>query len=139
MIEFLYQQSNLNIFIIVALLTIAMAYLTMFVIKRFLTLRETYEDNTVVSNISSITGIVYGVLAGLSALYLLDNISYTKQVVQREANAAANIYMDSRSLSSAAGKNIQLVLRDYLQIVIDDEWKLMREGKVIQNGNYAAI
>jgi hypothetical protein len=107
----------------------------MLIVKRFIIVKETYEDNAVTANISSIIGVIYGVLAGLSALYLLNNISYTNEVVQREASAAANIYQVSKFIKDPAKKEIQSQLSTYLKTVINEEWPLMKAGKAIRDGN----
>ena len=133
MYHYLSQQSDSMIFFLTLAALIIMSLFSMLIVKRFIVVKETHEDNAVTANISSIIGVIYGVLAGLSALYLLNNIDYTNQVVQREASAAANIYQVSKFIKEPTRSEIQKQLQQYLNIVIQNEWPLMKKGEQIKD------
>lgn len=98
-----------------------------------------YKYNPVIGNISSLIGIIYGVLAGLMALYLINNINYTADAVQREANAVANLYRDSKWLKDPTRTDIQTQIKKYLSRLVDTEWPLMKKGKSVDNGGGVLI
>jgi len=138
MLDFLYQQSDLMVFVIVAAMLILISAIALLVIKHYFMVKGTYEDNAVIANISSIIGVIYGVLAGLSALYLLNNISYSYEVVQKEASSAANVYQLTKFLKEPVQSDIQQQLRHYLEVVINDEWPLMSKRKPINDNDLIA-
>ena len=53
--------------------------------------------------------------------------------MQREANAVADIYRDSKWLKEPAHANIQGQIKTYLKRVIEIEWPIMQDGTVVGN------
>ena len=53
--------------------------------------------------------------------------------VQREANATANIYRDSKWLQEPSRVQIQAEIKNYITEVINVEWPLMQKGKQIDD------
>src|SRR5579872_4471129 len=129
MLNYLYQLSDLSIFMILSFLTISLSVASILLSKRLIFFRLRYRDNTTISSISSLIGIIYGVLVGFIALYLIDNNDRASNAVLQEANAVANIYRDSQWLKVPTQKQIREQLGSYLNKVIHIEWPLMREGK----------
>jgi hypothetical protein len=68
---------------------------------------------------------------GLTALYLINNVSATADAVQREANATANIYRATKWLKNPTQTTIRTDIKAYLHQAIEKEWPLMEEGKTI--------
>lgn len=126
---FIYNLSDFFIFLFVAAFTIIITYVIVLLIKHFFTVRTSYEDNAVIGSVSAVIGVIYGVLAGITALYQLNNIDYTANIVQQEANAVAGIYQDSLFLPQPVRGNVQKQLVNYLDIVVNVEWPLMKHGK----------
>ncbi|HSW70375.1 MAG TPA: DUF4239 domain-containing protein [Gammaproteobacteria bacterium] len=129
MLDYLYRLSNLSIFIVLAVITIALAVGSILLSKRYLFFRLKYRDNATISSISSLIGIIYGVLVGFIALYLIDNNDQATNAVLREASAVANVYRDSQWLTEPTQGQLQKQLENYIDKVIHVEWPLMREGK----------
>ncbi|MBA3660998.1 MAG: DUF4239 domain-containing protein [Gammaproteobacteria bacterium] len=128
MLQGIYQLSDLNIFIGLAFIFIIMSVPVIFIVRRYVPIELRYRDNPVIGNISALISIIYGVLVGLMALYLINNISYTADAVQREANAVADIYRDTRLLKDPQRSQIQTTLKNYLERVINVEWTTMKNG-----------
>lgn len=133
MVDFLYSISDLKLFILLICFFLLISVVSMVVIKRILPIQLRYKDNAVIANISSLIAIIYGVLASLMALYLINNVNYTDDAVQREANAIANIYRDSKVLPLPVHVKIKKQLQNYIQIVRQNEWPLMKKGKKINH------
>lgn len=129
MFDSFYQLSDFEIFILISAFILCLTTLAVFLIRRVLPMHLRYRDNAVIGNIASTVGVIYGVLVGLTALYLFNNNSYTSDAVQREANAVANIYRDSKWLKNPARDNIQMDIKNYIKKVIDIEWPLMERNK----------
>lgn len=131
MVSNLSQLSDLSIFVLVSGVAVVVSIIAIFLVKRYIPLDFRYKDNGVIANTSSLINVLYGVLAGLTALYLINNNSYTTDAVQREASAVANIYRASEYLSESSKAEIHVEIVKYLQDVINVEWPLMEQGKRI--------
>jgi hypothetical protein len=132
----LFQLSDLAIFILLASLAIVISIVAIFLVKRLIPIEFRYKDNSIIANTSSLINVLYGVLAGLTALYLINNNSYTTDAVQREASAVANVYRGSQYLKGPVKEEIRVEIIKYLNDVINIEWPLMQKGKHIdENGD----
>jgi len=133
MFNFLYEIPNAYLFLLLNIFFISTSILGVFLVRRFMQVEVRYRDNPVLGNVVSLIGIIYGVLVGLTALYLINNVGYTADAVQREANSVANIYRDSRWLDDPVKTEIKTTLTNYLNEVITIEWPLMKSGKILSS------
>jgi hypothetical protein len=129
----LFQLSDLTIFLLLSGIAIFVSIVAIFLVKRFIYLEFRYKDNAVIANTSSLINVLYGVLAGLTALYLINNNGYTTDAVQREASAVANVYRGSQYIKEPAKAQLHIEIIKYLNDVINVEWPLMTEGKRIND------
>lgn len=131
MFDFLVQLPDYYIFAILLAISIPFSILAIVLVKRYIPHGVRYNDNAVLTCTCSLVSLIYGILAGLIALYLINNNNYTADAVLREANSIANIYRDSKWLKEPAQTQIKLSIKNYIQEVINDEWPLMSGGKTI--------
>lgn len=128
MLEFLYHLSDLAIFFLLIIMTIAISLFSIILSKRLILTRLRYRDNATIASISSLIGIIYGVLVGFIALYLIDNNDHASDAVLREASAVANVYRESQWLKPPIPAEIHTQMEAYVATVINKEWPLMRDG-----------
>lgn len=138
MLEYLFLLPDTVLFILLSFIAIFVSVLGVIIVNKCIPLKYRYKDNVVIGNTTALIAVIYGVLAGLSALYLINNNSYASDAVQREASAVADVYRDSRWLKDTSRAKIQIQIKRYLNEVINDEWPLMKFGKEIPNfdGSY---
>lgn len=91
------------------------------------------RDNAVVGNVSASLSVIYGVLVGLTALYLINNINATADAVQREANAVADLYRDMKWLNPPVRHQIKNEIIGYLDHAINQEWPSMKKDKSVDS------
>jgi hypothetical protein len=133
----LYSLSDLAIFLILVGTTISISIIAVLIDKHFIFQKLRYKDNTTIASISSLIGIIYGVLVGFIALYLINNQDHASVAVQREASASANIYEGSKWLPEPYQTLIQKDIHDYIQRVINKEWPRMSNFlSVSPDGDY---
>jgi hypothetical protein len=125
------QISIVNLFILLSVISIAASIFILFVVHRLIPLDMRYKDDGVIGNISQSISIVYGVLVGVIALYLINNISYIDDAVQHEAHAIANVYHDILWVKEPTRSAMQNDISNYLEVVINKEWPLMKRGETI--------
>lgn len=129
MLSFFYSVPDTLILFLLSFFIVTFSVIAIWVIGRLIPLHVRFQDNAVIGSVSQLIGVIYGVLASLMALYLLNNISYTADAVQREANAVADIYRDSRWLTDPSRTQLQALVKQYLNETINIEWPLMEKGE----------
>ncbi len=136
---FLYHLSDTQVFLFLSILIISTSIIAVFIVHKFIPLNLRYKDNGVIGYMSAFVSIIYGVLAGLMALYLINNINYAADAVEHESDAVANIYRDSLWLNPNFRESIHASIRQYLNGVINVEWPKMRNGIPLDSTNEVAI
>ncbi len=135
MFEFLYHMSDALIFLFMVIMTVIFSLFLIVLNKIFIFYKLRYKDNTTTASISSLIGIIYGVLAGLVCLYLMTNNDHASDAALSEGTAAANIYHGSRWLKEPLQQQLQTDLKNYITNVITVEWPEMTEGKTVNVEN----
>jgi hypothetical protein len=130
-IDYLYQTSDLNLFLILSSFFIAISVAALLLIKKFWPLHLRYQENAVIGCTSALVIVIYGVLAGFATLHLINNYNTAIDAIQREANAAANLDRESRELNESLRTKIHEDVKKYITEVINVEWPLMNSGKTI--------
>jgi hypothetical protein len=136
MFGFLFQMSDAAVFLFLTFIFVSVSIIGVFLVKKFLPLHIRYKDDTVIGATSSVISVMFGVLAGFSALYLFNVNSSTSDAVQREANAVANLYRDSQFTNAPIQIHFKQDIIDYLNVVLKDDWNQMSSGNnVSTKGN----
>ncbi len=89
------------------------------------TLREAHD---ITGNLLSVVGTLYAVLLGLVVVDSLVRFERAVDVVQRESNVLADIFLLAGRLPENPRAPIQESCREYARAVVEDEWPLMRKG-----------
>lgn len=139
MLDYLAQLPDLTLFLILTFSFILMSVVGVLLVNKLIPFHIRLQENAVIGTTSSLIAVIYGVLAGLSALYLINNNSYTSDAVQREASAVADVYRDSRWLKPPTRTDIQKQIKNYLNEVITQEWPYMQAGIEVPNYNGSNI
>ncbi|MFI6100514.1 DUF4239 domain-containing protein [Lentzea sp. NPDC051213] len=91
-------------------------------------------------------GSVFSIVAGLHAVLiafilisLFDAANGAEEQVQKEANALVAIDWASDSLPEPVKSKVDQQIRDYVSIVVDEEWPLMREGESVDNRGWNTL
>lgn len=133
MMDSLFRMNDVKLFVSLTCMAIVLSVIVLLLVRKFISLPQRYKDNTVVGNTANVIAVIYGVLADLSALYLINNNSYAADAVQREANAVADIYRDSSLLDRETGSAIETELKLYLAQVINVEWPMLEAGNDVDS------
>lgn len=139
MFEFVYAYSDLTGFLFFCALTIIFSISIIMLSRHAIFNRLLHDDNVITASVASLIGIIYGVLAGFIAVYLLGFNDHASAAVVNESNAVANIYRDSKWLEQPTQKHIQEYLKLYVNYVIDVEWPEMSKGSSPHGKNHQYI
>jgi hypothetical protein len=126
-----FEMPNALLLITLSILFISLSALGVVVVKRIVPNEMRYRDNPIVGNVSALLGVIYGVLVGLTALYLINNINATSEAVQKEANAVADLYRDMKWLEPTVRHDIKNQIILYLDNVTKVEWPLMKKDRTV--------
>lgn len=133
MFDFVFDLPSTFVFVSLVFITVFVSVLLVFLVRKHIPVTMRYQDNAGVANTSALISIIYGVLAGLMALFCINNINYASDAVQREANAVANIYRSSQWLAGPIRSKIIDNVKFYLDEVISVEWVALKNGEMPGN------
>jgi VIT1/CCC1 family predicted Fe2+/Mn2+ transporter len=111
-----------------AAICIGIAFATQALSRRYLPRFQLtfFSDNTYFAR-ALVTST--SILFAFTIIVLWQNLIFTKDLVTKEADAFSKIILHSKIFPSEERKRIEKAIGEYLQIVINKEWPLMREGK----------
>ena len=103
--------------------------LTRRLLQRFFS--QALEDhNEAVGAIIGSYGVFYGITLGLIAVATWDNFDKADDLITREASALAALDRDVGALPAPSSGELRVLLRDYLDFLIDHAWPAHRKGGI---------
>jgi len=73
--------------------------------------------------------LAYTVLLAFVVVVSWQNFDRTVEHTELEANRIADLYRDSGAFPQPGQDEIRVLIKDYVKIVINDEWKLLAKGE----------
>jgi hypothetical protein len=131
MLDFLFHLTDVRLFTLLIGLGFVIALLGVTMVRIIVPHELRLKDNSVIGSVGALVGLIYGVLVGITSLYLINNLTATSDAVQREANGLANIYRSATWLKEPARDNLLLLVKNYLNEATDVEWPAMKRGEAV--------
>jgi hypothetical protein len=103
--------------------------LSVWAARRFVPATREGFDAEVSSQVLGVVASLFGLLLAFVVVIEFQAFSGAGDNVQTEADGLAAIVRDSRSFDDAAGARVRSAIGEYVRAVVDEEWRLMREGK----------
>jgi hypothetical protein len=97
------------------------------------------SQNDVAGPVLTTIGTVLAVILSLMAAGVWQEYDQAAGYVEHEADNIADLYRESWVLPEPSRTKIQLGLQRYVDLVVHDEWPLMRHGKSSAAANRAAV
>ena len=98
-------------------------------VRRFFDVGNLKHHHDVAGPIFSTLGVVYAVLLAFAIVIVWQNFNMTQNNVILEANYYGDIYRDSVGLPEPLRSQLTEEMDDYINAIIDDEWKLLAVGQ----------
>jgi Protein of unknown function (DUF4239) len=114
--------------LLVAVATIV-AVVGMVLVQRLVATERRKQHNDVAGFIYAVLGVSYAVLLGLMLIAVWEQWNEAESVASDEANELAGIFYWAHALPQPEGRHIQGLVRDYAQVVVEEEWPLMEQGR----------
>jgi ABC-type multidrug transport system fused ATPase/permease subunit len=115
--------------ILTVVLPILVAVLGLALVQRLVDRGFREEHNDVSGNIYQVLGTTYAVLLAFVAVIAWQNYDTAQSTVQSEANELAGIYFLANRFSDSDRAQVHNLARSYAQVVVEEEWPRMEEGK----------
>ena len=114
--------------LLVAVATIV-AVVGMVLVQRLVATERRKQHNDVAGFIYAVLGVSYAVLLGLMLIAVWEQWNAAEEVASDEANELAGIFYFAHALPQPEGRHIQELVRDYAQVVVEEEWPAMEQGR----------
>jgi hypothetical protein len=98
-------------------------------VRRFIKVGSLKQHHDIAGPIFSTIGVVYAVLLAFAIVVVWQSFDKTQNDVILEANLYGDIYRDSVGLSEPFRSQLTSAMDDYIDSVINDEWKLLAVGQ----------
>jgi hypothetical protein len=119
--------------VITGLLIVAVAMLVavggLVLVQRLVSTDERKQHNDVAGFIYAVLGVAYAVLLGLMLIAVWEKWNAAETVTYDEANELAGIFYWAHALPQPEGRHIQELALSYGQVVVEEEWPLMAQGR----------
>ena len=119
--------------ILTGLLIVAVAVLIavggLVVVQRLYSTERRKQANDVAGFIYAVLGVAYAVLLGLMLIAVWEKWNEAEAITTDEANELAGIFWFAHTLPQPEGRHIQELARSYAEVVVEEEWPLMAQGK----------
>ena len=119
--------------VLTGLLIVAVATLVavggLVVVQRLYSTERRKQHNDVAGFIYAVLGVSYAVLLGLMLIAVWEQWNAAQDVASDEANELAGIFWFAHALPQPEGRHIQELARSYDQVVVEEEWPLMEQGR----------
>jgi uncharacterized membrane protein YraQ (UPF0718 family) len=121
------------IYIVFGLLMVAVFILIavagLVVVQRVVPSEVRREHNDVAGFIYAVLGVVYAVLIALVVIAVWEDFSTARETAEREANELADVFRLAHQVPQPEGRRLQELAHAYAQVVVEDEWALMGQGR----------
>jgi hypothetical protein len=119
--------------IVTGLILIAVAMVAavggLLLVQRLFSTELRKQANDVAGFIYAVLGVAYAVLLGLMLIAVWEKWNAAETVTTEEANELAGIFYFAHALPPPEGRHIQELVRSYSEVVVEEEWPLMAQGK----------
>jgi hypothetical protein len=99
------------------------------VVQRLYSTERRKQHNDVAGFIYAVLGVSYAVLLGLMLIAVWEQWNAAQDVASDEANELAGIFWFAHALPQPEGRHIQELARSYAEVVVEQEWPLMAQGR----------
>jgi uncharacterized membrane protein YraQ (UPF0718 family) len=87
------------------------------------------EHNDVAGFIYAVLGVIYAVLIALVVIAAWEDFAEARDTVEREASELDDVFRLAHPLPDPEGRQLQELARSYAQVVVEEEWGLMAQGR----------
>ena len=87
------------------------------------------QHNDVAGFIYAVVGVAYAVLLGLTIIAVWERFAEARVVAERESSMLAEVFWIAHRMPEPDGRHVQELARSYAEVVVEEEWPLMEDGR----------
>jgi hypothetical protein len=111
------------------LLAVGWAISCMLIVRRKFDIQEMRVNHDVADPLLSVVGTLFSILLGFLVAGAMQRFDEARINVQEEAGALADVFRGAEGFPATIREPLQKSCKDYANVVIDEEWKLMEDKK----------
>lgn len=117
--------------ICIAIIVIAVAFgiCGVLIVRRYVDRSKLKSHHDIAGPLFATLGVIYAVLLGFSTVIVWQQFEDANITLNKEANYYADIYRDMNGLSPEFKEKGEAAMDEYIEAVINDEWKVIGYGK----------
>jgi hypothetical protein len=115
--------------VLIVILAILIAIAGLALVEYLVPWQVRQRHNDVAGFIYAVLGVVYAVLLGFVTIAVWEDFELARITTDSEANELAELFWLAREFPESEGEQLQDLTRSYAEVVIDEEWSLMAQGR----------
>jgi hypothetical protein len=115
--------------LLVVSMSVLVAVAGLVLVQRLVPTTTRMRHNDVAGFIYAVVGVSYAVLLGLVMIAVWERFAEARDTTHRESSELAEVFWLAHRLPEPEGPHIQEQARSYAEVVVDEEWPLMKEGQ----------
>lgn len=102
----------------------------MLLVRRSVAVEVLQSHREVAGFIYAVVGVIYAVLLALMVVAVWERYSEAETNVEREANELGDLFRNAQAFPPEVRERLREPIREYAQVVIEEEWPMMAERGV---------
>jgi protein-S-isoprenylcysteine O-methyltransferase Ste14 len=115
--------------LLVVSVSVVIAIVGLTLVQRMVPSQLRQQHNDVAGFIYAVLGVIYAVLIALVVIAVWEDYAAARDTVEREASELDDVFRLAHPLPDPEGRQLQELARSYAQVVVDEEWALMAQGR----------
>jgi len=120
---------TISLGIIVVILAVALSTLGLIFIRRLMSHKMLGQHTDLTAAIFEAVGMAYTVILAFMVVVSWQNFDKTIAHVGNEANELVDLYRDSAAFQSDFKEKVRVSLKEYYDVVVNEEWPLLAKGE----------
>jgi uncharacterized membrane protein YraQ (UPF0718 family) len=115
--------------LLIVTVSVLVAVAGLALVQRLVPSQLRQEHNDVAGFIYAVLGVIYAVLIALMVIAAWEDFAEARDTVEREASELDDVFRLAHPLPDPEGRQLQELARSYAQVVVEEEWALMAQGR----------
>ena len=115
--------------LLVVSVSVVIAIVGLTLVQRMVSSQLRQQHNDVAGFIYAVLGVIYAVLMALVVIAVWEDYAAARDTVEREASELDDVFRLAHPLPDPEGRQLQELARSYAQVVVDEEWAMMAQGR----------
>jgi hypothetical protein len=115
--------------LVVVCLVTAGAIAGVALVQRLVPSARRQRHNDVAGFIYAVVGVAYAVVLALVIIAVWERFSEARGTAAREASQLAEVFWLAHRMPEPDGRRVQELAHSYAEVVVEEEWPLMQEGR----------